>query len=360
MSDLRVVVNGRAYGGWKSVQVTRSIESLAGSFELDVTDRWAGQNETWPWPILEEDECLVEIDGVPVIDGFVDRRSISLAGTSRTLSYSGRDKAAALVDCSPIGDKSSFRNLTALEFARKLAQPFGLNVSVQPGITLARPSGKLAINPGESAYQAIARIAAASGVLLVSDGARGILLCRAGSDRAATPLVEGENILAASVEYDATERFARYVVTSQVAATDEASGAATGAKAEAQDLGVVRLNRVLLIRPEQGMTTDFARQRADWEARIRAAKAESVSIVVQGWKQPIDGALWPLNQLITVRAPTIGVTEDLLISQVEHFLGEGGETTQLRLVRPDAFRPEPMKAQVKKRSGTIRELRDGA
>jgi prophage tail gpP-like protein len=31
----------------------------------------------------------------------------------------------------------------------------------------------------------------------------------------------------------------------------------------------------------------------------------------------------------------------MLISQVEHSLGDGGELTSLRLVRPDAFTPEP-------------------
>ena len=72
MSDLRLVVNGKKYGGWKSVRVTRSIESIAGSFELDVSDRWAGQGEIWP--IYEEDACRVEIDGTTVIDGYVDHR----------------------------------------------------------------------------------------------------------------------------------------------------------------------------------------------------------------------------------------------------------------------------------------------
>ena len=37
----------------------------------------------------------------------------------------------------------------------------------------------------------------------------------------------------------------------------------------------------------------------------------------------------------------IGVDGDMLISQVEYSIGEGGQITTLHLVRPDAFEPAP-------------------
>lgn len=33
--DVTLVVNGKRYGGWKSVRITRTIEALADSFALD-------------------------------------------------------------------------------------------------------------------------------------------------------------------------------------------------------------------------------------------------------------------------------------------------------------------------------------
>lgn len=357
MSDLRLIVNGRRFGGWRSVRVTRSIESAAGSFELDVTDRWADQDVAWP--IAEEDTCRVEIDGVVVIDGFVDRRSISLGAEARTLAYSGRDRSAVLVDCSADLDKWTFRNASVLDVARKVAEPFGVRVSLQVGLVLARAQTKIVVSPGDTAFAVIERAAQAAGVLVVSDGAGGLLLTRAGTTRA-TALVQGQNLLAASVEYNAAERFHRYVVVTQVGGTDAAAGAATRIRAEATDEGIRRADRAMLIRPESGVTTDYARRRADWEARVRAARAETVTAVVLGWKQP-SGELWPVNALCRVQAPAIGVDGDLLISQAEHSIGTGGETTQLRLVRPDAFTPEPT-AVVKSPSGAGRwkELAGGA
>jgi prophage tail gpP-like protein len=347
-SDLRLIVGGRSYAGWEGVRITRSIESLSGSFDLNVTDRWAEQ--AVPWAIAEEDVCRVEIDGEVVIDGYVDSRSISIDAKSRRLAYRGRDRAAALVDCSAVLDKWTFSKATVLDIARAVAKPFGITVSLQPGVVLPKPLAKLVISPGDTAWSVIERAAQPAGVLVVSSGTRGILLTRAGEGRAEA-LVESENILAASVDYDGTSRFCRYIVATQTAGTDEASGGATRIRAEATDEGVRRSERVLLIRPETGITRDYARTRADWEARVRAAKAETVSVTVLGWKQPISGDLWPVNALTTVRAPSIGVDGELLISQVDYSLDDqGGEIAQLRLVRPDAFDPEP-KAVVRNSSG---------
>jgi prophage tail gpP-like protein len=338
VADVRLSVNGSLYGGWKRVRITRSIESISGSFELDVSDRWAGQDE--PWAIAEEDACTVEIDGQVVIDGFVDRRSLSLSGNQRALSYSGRDRAAALVDCSAILDSWTFRKTGILEIARKVAAPFDIEVTVQDGLSLPAPPAKLVINPGDTAFQVIARAAETAELLAVSDGAGGIVLTRAGTGRAAA-LVQGQNVKSASVDYDATERFRSYIVATQFGGSDDTSGADTTARATATDEGVRRTARVLHVRPDGVVSKESARRRGDWEARIRAARAETVTVSVHKWTQP-DGELWPINALVSVRIPSIGVDGDMLITQVEYSLGDGdGETTQLRLVRPDAFTPEP-------------------
>ncbi len=342
-----LVVGGRRYSGWKSIRVTRSIESLAGSFALEVSDRWGDQDE--PWPIAEEDPCRVEIGDERsrevVIDGYVGKRKLSATATSRSLTYTGRDRAGQLVDCSAILNQWTYRNVDVATFAATIAKPFGVRVSVQPGLVLAKVA-KLVVHPGDTAYEAIQRAAKDAQVLLVSDAAGGIVITRAGSTRAAS-LIEGFNIETADVEYDGDDRYHRYQIATQVAGTDEAAGEATRIQAQATDEGVRRTERVILIRPENGLSVADARRRADWEARTRAAKAETVTIGVQGWQQP-NGSLWPVNALVRVKAPRmIGVDGDMLISQVEYSIGDsGGEVTQLRIVRPDAFTPEPSKAAV--------------
>jgi prophage tail gpP-like protein len=340
MADLRLRVNGADYGGWTTARVTRGIESIAGSFELSVSDRWAGQ--ATPWPIGEEDECKLLLGDDVVLTGHVDRRSLAYGPEEHALSVSGRDRTGLLVDCSAALSTWEFLGVPLLTMAKRLAEPFGVEVKLQAGLSLPKPLAKLTVDPGDSAFDALERACRMAGVLPVSDGQGGLLLTRAGSGRAKTSLVEGKNILAASADYDASGRFYRYLVLGQHQGTDELSGKSAAAVAgEAKDMNVTRTSRVLLVRPEGAVTTAYAKQRAAWEAAVRAARGDAVTVTVQGWTQG-DGTLWPVNALVHLQSPLLGVDGDMLITQAAHSLDDnGGTTTQLSLKRPDAFLPEP-------------------
>lgn len=361
--DVALIVNGRRYQGWKSVRVTRSIESLAGSFALDVSDRWSDAD---PWPIGPWDACRVEIGepgrpGQVVIDGYVTGVDQSFSDTARPLSYTGKDRAATLVKCSLLvagagGNKWTYTNIDVAQFAAEIARPHGIKVSVQPGLELKRDP-RLVAHPGETGFEAIRRAAASAGVIAVSDGAGGILITRTGTVAAAS-LIEGFNIKAANRSTDTDDRFARYLISSQPPGTDEAFGESLRVQAQATDDDVPLTSHTLLIRPDKGYTTADARRRADWEARIRAANSTRVTVTVQGWLQP-NGTLWPLNALTRVTSPSIAVDGQMLISQVEYSISEGGQVTKMSLVRPDAFEPEPQ-AVVSGQSGAgWDELRKG-
>ena len=363
MADELILVTGsKRYGGWKSIRVTRSIESLCGSFALEVSDRWSGDVD--PWPIAEGDACRVELNGQVVIDGYVDDREPGGDATGRTLAINGRDRAQDLVDCSLLvldastqGHRWTYRNLDIAQFARIVAAPHGINVTVQPGLVLPKDP-YLVAHPGETGFEAIKRAAGSANVLVVSDGQGGIVITRAGTSRA-SGLIEGFNIKAAHAKYSSADRFHTYLISSQPPGTDETSGESLRVQASATDIGVTRTNRVIVIRPDKGMDTATARRRADWEARIRAAKAASATITVQGWTQQ-GGELWTPNALVFVSAPKlIGIEGDMLISQVEHTVGEGGTITQISIVRPDAFTPEPQTAIVGG-EGAWKELAKGA
>jgi prophage tail gpP-like protein len=378
--DFALKVNGRRYIGWESIRVTLSIETLAGSFALEVSDRWGGDED--PLPIVEEDECEVEIGGKTLITGFIDAPEGSVSGNSRTLSFTGKDRAAAIVECSAVlqggsaiakpietegaafdptkhgkdAAKYIFANIDVVEFARQIARPHRIPVSVQPGLTF-KPVPKIVISPGDKGWDSLRRVAETAGVLVVSDGVGGIRITRAGTARAAQ-LTEGDNILTGSFKRDATNRYRTYVVSTQMPGTDEASGEATQIQASATDEDVRRASRILMILPDKGYSTADARKRADWEARNRAARAMTITVGVQGWRQP-NGELWPLNALTRVKAPrSLRVDGDMLISQVEYSIREGGgQVTQLNLVRPDAFDPEP--TAVTSGQGEWDELRGG-
>ncbi len=336
---LALRVNGKEFGGWKSVRVTRGIESVAGSFELSVSERWANQDQ--PWEIAEEDECTVVIGGVPVITGYVDKRAPAYTKADHSLTIAGRDRTGDLVDCSALLSHWEFKNTPVLTLAKRIAEPYGIAVSLQSGLVLPATPAKLSIDPGDSAFEAIERACKSSGLLPVSDGAGGLVLTRAGSKSAVTKLVQGQNILNASAEFTASGRFRTYRVLGQHRGNDEFFGSAAGqVKATATDLNVRRSARTLLIRPEGNVTIEHAKRRAEWEASVRRARAASFSVTVQGWTQG-DGTLWPVNALVWVLSPWLKVDAQLLITEVVYSKDEGGTFTTLTLKHRNSFKPEP-------------------
>lgn len=380
MSEVNLLVNGQAYGGWTDVSVTRGIESIAGRFSLEVSERWNGQVE--PWPIREEDECLVTIGDEALVTGFIDERRHAFDAESHALGVSGRDKTGVLVDCSAILPQKEFLKLPALDICSRVAGEFGITVRLQDGLTdraislrsakssgspggvgsagrsssmsLSNPIAKETINPGDSAFEVIDRVCRRVGVLPVSDGQGGLVLTRAGGAQATTSLVEGTNIVAGEFTSDCTRRYRRYVVSGQSAGDDLMNGATVAAvSGEATDQEVKRSNRVLLIRPDGAVTREFARQRAAWEATVRRARSISVRVTVQGWQQG-DGTLWPVNAIVAVKSGKLGIDGPMLITEATYRRSvTSGTTTELQLVAPDAFIPEPLIVPPAKGSSTV-------
>lgn len=349
MSNVSLAVNGRIYAGWKTARVMRSIESVSGSFELSVSERWENQDQ--PWPIGEGDTCVVSLGNTPIITGYIDRRSLSYNTSSHDVSVTGRDRAGDLVDCSALVDFNGrkanweFKGISVLQFAQKICKPFGINVSLQPGLKLPTNPVKLCIDPGDSAFNALEHACRLAGVLPVSDGQGGLVLTRAGKERCTSRLVQGENILSASAEFDHSQRFHQVFVLAQHRGTDEFSGKSAAAiSGKAFDIDISRTERVLIVRPEGGANQAHAQLRAEWETITRAARGDSVTVTVQGWEQS-DGTPWPINKLVSITSPLIGVDGDMLITQATYNLTvDGGSTTQLQLKRPDAFLPQPTTA----------------
>lgn len=357
MADISLQVNGREFKGWKSVRVTLSLEAVAGSFELEVSEKWANQSQ--PWPIAEEDECTVKVAGKTVITGYVERRRLSFSADSHTLNVAGRDRTGELVDCSAVLDRWEFLKTPVAAFAEKICAPFGISSSLQAGVAVPSTPAKLSVDPGDRAFDALERACRMAGVLPVSDGKGGLLLTRPGSSRTATQLVQGVNVLAASAEFDATARFSEYLVLGQQRDLDGDGKTSAHIRASAKDANVKRTHRKLLVRPEGSVSIEHAKTRAQWEASVRAARGDAVSVTVQGWTQG-NGELWPVNALTQVRCPFIGVDGEMLISEVTFSADEGrGTVTDLTLRRPEAFKPEPLVTKDTEGPNAWKELKGG-
>lgn len=351
MDDLELLVNGRRYSGWTSIGVTRAMDAVAGAFTVSLTERWegaAGQAaQLEPWPILPGDQCEVQLAGVPMIKGYVDIFRPAFTATDHTINVQGRDVTSDLIDCSAVHSPDEWKGLDLLRFAQVLAKPF--NVPVRSDVDVGPAFSVCKLQQGETVFEAIERYARQRRLLLMPDGAGGLLITRAGTQRAEVALVQGQNILSATGSLDHTQRFSSYLVKGQTAFSRDSNGEAEAHLAgQVTDSGVKRY-RPLLVVAEAGGTAASVNERAAWEANSRLGRSASASVTVQGWRQRPGGPLWAPGLLVQVRSAWLRIDGEMIIRQATFERGEGGTTTKLDIVSPQTFAPEPPDSKKAKR-----------
>lgn len=325
-------VNGKEYSGWKTVSITRSMESAAGTFDVSLTEKWSGQAESWP--ILPGFACVVSIDGATVISGYVDDFIPSFDARSHTIRVTGRDKTCDLVDCSAIWKAGQWQNRNLLQIARDLCSPFGITVKAETSVGDAFKT--LTIQAGESVFEVLESAARQRGVLLVSNGMGGLVITRASDTLIRTALIEGENMLSASGQFSHKDRFSQYRVMGENAGSDFTT-AQHNAKASATvtDKAIKRYRPLVIMAEQQGDAAKL-KERAQWEANVRTGRGSTIQTVVQGWTHA-DG-LWTPNTRVHVTSKKLKVDRPMLITSVTFTLDEAGTKTDLSLCLPEAFK----------------------
>lgn len=325
-------VAGVEYGGWTAINSIRTgMDAIAGGFQVSLTEKWPGASKR---PIHKEDDVEVRIGTVTVIRGQIDSVKRKVESSAHTITVTGRDATADLVDCAAMNSPGEWKERGLADIIRDICGPFGIKVEVAAGTNLGKVFASFTLQKGEKAVAAIQRLCAARGVLPYSDG-RGILVLGPGKPaRVATKLVEGKNLKDSAADDTRLGRYRDYTVYAQSGQWDDAAANA-GTQGTAQDSGIRRY------RPTARMADDLAdgvtaADQAAFDAMIAKAKAEAVEVTVRGWLHA--NGVWRPNTLVTVDAPTIQVQGERLIASVDATLDkDGGTIARLSLVGPHAF-----------------------
>lgn len=348
-----LMIDGKLYGGWTDLRVTRGIERCAADFQVSVSERWPGQEEEWPIRLFAA--CEIRFDDDVLITGHVDGVQGQADATSKSLSVSGRSRTADLIDCCALIQGGEFRDSEFAAICRSVGAPFGVGVldNALVGRVVIPTS---AADQTEKCFEFLERLARQAGVLLTDDAEGNLIIARTGDGVSSTVLEEGANILSWAVTMEGEKRFDRYIVKGQLPAgpswipemdRDPGEARRPGGDARPNVTGEIRDAAVPRYRPfvmqaEGNADPAQARARALWQARRDAAESLSVKIAVQGWRQE-DGRLWAINERVLVVIGSFGIKEELLVATVSHTLNNrDGRQTLLTLGPPDAFTPEPV------------------
>ncbi|WP_052689409.1 phage baseplate assembly protein [Xanthomonas albilineans] len=401
-NQLRLVVGGQDFGGWKKIRIEAGIERQARSFELEVTDRWPGSTaaataDTAPplWRRIRPfDACQIFIGNDLVLTGYVDATPIQYDGKRISVTVKGRSRTCDLVDCcTPDTDRAPtashslwsdvkgkdgktgtvvtpaaantnvWRNAKLETIAAALAAPYGVRVLTE--IDTGAPITEHHVQIGETVFESIDRLMRLRHVLSTDNALGDLVFIDVGSSGNATTTLElGENIQDGSCELDFKAVMSSYVVKGQRAGNDDDFGVdANEVQGDDDDLAELeggiadtgtpvtasladarsKRFRVLVIKQAGHADAGTCQDRALYERAHRAAKALEATYTVAGWRQG-DGQLWRPNLLVRVRDALIGFDQTMVIAEAHYLLDEDGLRTQLRVGPPDGYRSKAAKS----------------
>ncbi|HKS32269.1 MAG TPA: baseplate protein [Enterobacteriaceae bacterium] len=333
-------VNGKEWRGWTTVRIGAGVERLARDFTVGITRSWPGDegNRTLEPGIKNGARVEVLIGEERVLTGWVEATPVSYDAKSVTAGISGRSLTADLIDCS--AEPVQFNGRSLIQIAEALAAPF--NIAVINAGAPDKPIPGVQPGYGETVLAVLNKMLGQQPALIYDSPLGEMVIGRLGAEVANTALVFGHNILSAKAEKSVSGRFSRYQVAGQSAGNNTNFAAATtsGVRAQSTDPLIARY-RPLHLRQTGQATIASCMERAEFEARKRAAKTDSVTYEVQGWRQG-DGTLWQPNQRVIVSDPNCGFDKrELLIAETTYIKDQSGTRTELKVAPVDGWLPTP-------------------
>lgn len=333
---IEVFANGRKFSYWTGASVSRSIDHIAAAFSLTLVAKSESGDDV---SIFPGDSVEIAVDGEKVISGYADKLSTSFSQGSRQVSVSGNEKTIDLSDCC-IESPFEWENKKMDEIIRSICARFDIRFDNRYNVDVGVPFKRFAVEPGSRAVDTLSKLCKERGVMPCSDGRGTVFLFTPEKAPRGPMLQQGENLVSASVDLSISDRFSKYTVYGTGSAKNKAVGVAN-------DKDVQRSRPFILV-DSNSVDKDKVQARADWECRIREAKSMAVNASVIGWAH--SEGLWEPGTVCSFVAPDLFVKSplDLLVSGVEYSWGGDGQVTNLTLVQPDSFLPQPEKSKARK------------
>lgn len=336
--EMVLKVNGQSYSGWTSLNIKRSLDQMAGSFSFTAADRYV--KESSKWNIKMGDSCTVELGRELLITGYIEEISVSYGAQSHAINFTGRDKLGDLLDCSYVKaeGEQGWKQARVHWILDDLCSQFGISVVVDTSVvTQANEQIDYAPDGGTPIANVIAELCNMKALLPITYGDGKLLLTRAGDDNTYDSLEAGVNILSADMLCTNLDRYSLYIVKGQGTGQDTMTLPDFIQPSGQMEDWVVPRYRPLIILSDAVTTNNDCTNRAAWEARVRAGKSRSVTYEVQGFTQS-NGKPWPINALVRVNDPYLGITEKMLIHSVEFvYDGSTGSVTRLGVIHKEAY-----------------------
>lgn len=341
---MKIEVKGKQYSGFMAMTAKISIDTLCNSFSLQ---SGPGVNAKIPFSI--DDECVIYVDGEPVVTGFIEIINGYGDSSSAILNVIGRDKTCDLLDSS-IGTLADIKPPMSLKRVVELViSHIGSDIDVQDmaGAFFDQGEDLIAPEPGDNAFEFLEKIARKKSVILSSNSEGDVVLYSANAKNIKASVINkptdpGHNVLTYSFEYNKTQRFNRYESVGNVNINLlQLLGKIQPSKVVDQRGFVtdksVREGRQFIIARENPGSSSSMSDRATWESDFRRARSRQYSATLSGYRNQV-GDIWTPNTIIKVVDERAAIDDYMLINYVTFRFDQDGRKTELGLINKDAYK----------------------
>lgn len=355
--DLFLEINGIKYTGWQSINVSKSIENLSGqfSFQSSVKDILVAGRRFIDNPIKAQDEARIFVEDDLLISGTVESLGINFDAGSHSISVSGRDKTADLIDCSIIQKTyniksfqrlidvvlkdNGYSNIKVINQVPDIKSLSSLPPKEQEFDFLPPKTGSLKTDKGDTIFGFLDRYAQKLQVLLNTNNEGNLVITREGAEGVGGALIStkgnpNNNILSANIQINTNDRFRFIEVFAQE--DNESFGINTVLQKGSAEDDIVRSPRRVRIDYGDTASSSLLRDLAKWNVNVKRAKGQRYNCRVQGYFNA-DGQLWRPNTLVEVNDDKCQLDGRFLIQGVTYSKSLQGSFTDLSIVNQGAF-----------------------
>lgn len=299
---VRLLVAGKFHEDWESYEIDSDLLTPADAWHVTL----GLADGRMPPDVAAGAPVEVRVGDETVMTGRIDEIDHQVAKGSHSFSLSGRDGAAALVDCAaPIFVK---RKAALAEIVTALVREFGVTKHRIDAAT-TRTREKINVEPGDTAWDALAHAAEANGLWpwFEPDGT----LVVGGPDyskpEVATLILrrtgKGNNVISLNKRESVAERYSLLTVYGQTHGTEQETGK-NNLKATEKDTGVT-WHRPKIVTDHEADSTAVCQDRARKLIADARLHGFTLSAQVKGHRivapsQPADGKLWQPGQRVRV------------------------------------------------------------
>jgi prophage tail gpP-like protein len=315
-----VDINGQLYWEWKTVEVHVEIGATPPrTFRLTVSEQtpWATD-----WAFLRirpDDKCTIWLDGYKVITGKVITRQVYYDAKQHSVEIQGWDLSGVLDHATADTQTNEYKNQQPVPLMSAIAGKHGVGTKVLGTISKFNID-RFSVTPGESAREAINKIAAAAGARISADENGNMEIIGTGFQGGYAEAIEGVNILIGRETISSTET-PKNLAQAQRPGNDQQSGAEVAHQQHAQGQGgggQMQTNmfaRVLNELPSMGV--EQLMQRARIEDNVGDGNSIQVTLTFLGWQKPNGGLWWP-RDIVFVDSPMLIMERPLICKSVTY------------------------------------------